>query len=763
MNESFAGSDEELEVRAGRIDLAHQPDFTLGPITVQPSLRKLNGPGSETMLEPKVMQVLVALANPIGTILSREDLIDRCWEGRIVGDTSINRVISLLRSGLKEVAETAVTVENVPKVGYRLLVTSPARGSDVASEDQPAPPPGSSTSKLRRGFSIAAGLMTLLALVIGAIWWQGGIGGTDDPLRVAILPFETGESVDPIYAKGLESELRAEIARNSSVIVSTPESAVQLIAEGVDPAEIGRRLQSDYVVFGRVTNSADQVAITLDAIDVAANTSSWSGAISGLPEQASILPQRASRDLLTGIGLSPETDLRTADISQANFTLYLSAIGLIKSRDPAQMEQARIMLESVVESSPQFSQGWSGLAKVTHLSNILNVEGREEAGERAREYAAKALELDPESVEALKISGLIGEDEHERHRLLSRAVELDPGDAEAWFWLSHVAAHPEFAGEELDALVKAAQLDPLWDRTWQAPTFAASAGEFELADQLDRNTIAAAATQWQKDAAEARIKLRAGDLSEYLRLTNRAMAKMDSSARRIAEVPLANVRVLLGIVPDDLNAEQRGNVMGKVKYGILPSKEEFEESGVSAQNFFRILPIAIASPSLFIRDGRTDELLAYYDESIGSPEGLLEFAEGELRPHHLLPNMGIYLGVALREAGREEEADAMFAVAERSVARWNASAVPDMTSMIFEANLAAAKGEKTRAINAVRTLVEDLGWPYAMQSPGVALQGPLGDDPVWADLRGDPELETVLADLRATLERERQEAFAPRS
>ena len=122
-------SDEEFEnaideaAKSKRIDLAHSQPFAIGPVAVTPSLRTIKGPGGEEVIEPKVMQVLIALGQSAGSILSRDDLIERCWDGRVVGESSINRVISLLRSALKSVCGDTVALENVPKVGYRVIVS----------------------------------------------------------------------------------------------------------------------------------------------------------------------------------------------------------------------------------------------------------------------------------------------------------------------------------------------------------------------------------------------------------------------------------------------------------------------------------------------------------------------------------------------------------------------------------------------------------------------------------------------------------------
>ena len=67
------------------------------------------------------MQVLVALAGANGEILSRDDLIQACWEGRIVSENAIDRVISKLRRLAETVAGGSFHIETITKVGYRLL------------------------------------------------------------------------------------------------------------------------------------------------------------------------------------------------------------------------------------------------------------------------------------------------------------------------------------------------------------------------------------------------------------------------------------------------------------------------------------------------------------------------------------------------------------------------------------------------------------------------------------------------------------------
>ncbi len=68
--------------RNGRIDLAREAPIQLGGLGVEPALRRVaNDDGREAILEPRVMQVLVALIRADGRIVSRDELAASCWHG----------------------------------------------------------------------------------------------------------------------------------------------------------------------------------------------------------------------------------------------------------------------------------------------------------------------------------------------------------------------------------------------------------------------------------------------------------------------------------------------------------------------------------------------------------------------------------------------------------------------------------------------------------------------------------------------------------
>ena len=128
------------QILSERLDLAHAQDFALGDLIVHPSTREIESAAGNLVLEPRVMQVLVTLHRAQGRVVSREDLQTCCWEGRIVGDDAINRVLSRLRRVADGIGGGSFRIETITKVGYRLIEIEPAATGPapaIAAEAKP--------------------------------------------------------------------------------------------------------------------------------------------------------------------------------------------------------------------------------------------------------------------------------------------------------------------------------------------------------------------------------------------------------------------------------------------------------------------------------------------------------------------------------------------------------------------------------------------------------------------------------------------------
>src|SRR4051794_14526921 len=99
----------------GGVNLASEPGFRLAVLEVIPALRQLvrHTDPAEELVEPRVMQVLVALAKAEGRIVTRDSLVRDCWGGRFVSEDAINRALSRVRRISEGIGRDCFTLETV--------------------------------------------------------------------------------------------------------------------------------------------------------------------------------------------------------------------------------------------------------------------------------------------------------------------------------------------------------------------------------------------------------------------------------------------------------------------------------------------------------------------------------------------------------------------------------------------------------------------------------------------------------------------------
>ena len=160
------------------LPLAKRPDFDLGGTRVFPPRLLLEGPAATVPLERRVMEVLLTFVDADGAVLSRDELLKRCWPGVVVGDDAVHRVIGGLRKAAA-VAGGTFAIETIPRIGYRL---KPAAGpeSAVAPEAaggaEPLALPQAVTSatpeppRVSRRWLLAGGAAVVSAG--GLAWWR---------------------------------------------------------------------------------------------------------------------------------------------------------------------------------------------------------------------------------------------------------------------------------------------------------------------------------------------------------------------------------------------------------------------------------------------------------------------------------------------------------------------------------------------------------------------------------------------------------------
>jgi len=199
--------DRAISLGAKQIDLAFEPPFRLGLARVDPPAHEITIAGASTRTQPQVLKVLVALHDKSGQVVNRLELVDRCWDGRIVGEDVINRCISLLRRFAAKAG--GFRIETVPRAGYRLV-----EDGGIATQ-----------SRVRWPFLAAAELATVaIAAGIMFVGRPGESPGGGPPIQ--LLPFTArgGESPASEVAAAAQQALARTLADQGST-VQTPATA----------------------------------------------------------------------------------------------------------------------------------------------------------------------------------------------------------------------------------------------------------------------------------------------------------------------------------------------------------------------------------------------------------------------------------------------------------------------------------------------------------------------------------------------------------
>ena len=134
--------------------------FWINDFNIDPEGLTLTGPMGEISLEPKVMQVLVTLAENAGQTVSRDVLMDKAWAVEFGSDESLTRAISVLRKNVGDNRGRRAVIETIPRKGYKLVGT--------VSREGPAAQPG--TDKVE-----ATGFRTLASKPALLVKWVLGL------------------------------------------------------------------------------------------------------------------------------------------------------------------------------------------------------------------------------------------------------------------------------------------------------------------------------------------------------------------------------------------------------------------------------------------------------------------------------------------------------------------------------------------------------------------------------------------------------------
>ena len=177
------------------VNLASEPDFQLGDWQICPSANELVFGHEHIRLEPRVMQVLVALARHAGGAVSREQLLRDCWGTTAVTDDALIRCVSQLRKVFGNGVD-AVSIETVSKVGYRLVLPS-KEDREPTARSRPSRFPSTKSSV----FGLAVIAILAIAVVIASSN-RSSLVNPGSPLRLPVTTMPGPEQWPAISPAG---------------------------------------------------------------------------------------------------------------------------------------------------------------------------------------------------------------------------------------------------------------------------------------------------------------------------------------------------------------------------------------------------------------------------------------------------------------------------------------------------------------------------------------------------------------------------------
>lgn len=726
------------------IHLTHAEPFALGNATVVPDARLIETADGETIrLEPRAMQVLVALYQASGHTLSHDDLIETCWDGQIVGDNAISRIISQLRKALGAAGDIA-EIETVPRVGYRLEA-----GESTAIEQQSArQPPLPPAQKPGPWKAVLIGIITVLAMALIYFKFNDSTPAAGDGrIAIAVMPLDSIDDEGRLLGEGFAGELRSELGRHPAFRVLGRNSTLALRAG--DETQPGFGL--DYFLEGQVKEEGEQLSFRLSLIDADNGETVWSEAYKGKADESLDLQDAATNGIVDYFALARRADGKPADRTHKH-ARYLIAMALIMDRGTESVVRAKSLLDDLTRQSPEYPQGWSAHAMASALAGGYSSEAerRDELYRIAHESVERALALDPDLASAYAVRGFLLDNQarfpQEAHAALRRAVDLNPDDSQAWYWLSNHYFAQGDAKAAMEAAYEVLRIDPLWIHAQRAVDLAEAFGSHETARKLREQTSLRHPEPHIRHMAQAQIAAGKGDWSEAIRSIDRAIETSGTSSnRRSLQFTRLTLFTLLDVEWDrPLDPFTPAPIARMVK-GEPPLRPDLDEE-IGTR-----FPLVISSDGLMMEvfaSGQCpliiDEAHAQYDTGSGSQARI---ALEELPWLALCDDTGSYRTVA---AKFERTYDGLYARGALA-----AMSLGDL------AKVKAGLGKQEEAI-ALLLEARDAGWPNFLPTTSFLpfFSPRLRGNPVYAPLEGDPRFERLADEIEANIGKERAETIA---
>jgi DNA-binding winged helix-turn-helix (wHTH) protein/TolB-like protein/Flp pilus assembly protein TadD len=476
--------------------------YEFGGFRIDTRDRLLQRGGSVVPLKPKVLETLLLLIRRRGEVLEKDQLIQELWPDTFVEEGNLTQNIYELRKALGETSAAPVFIETVPRRGYRFsaevtetidegTVTesvttprseNPQTSADIverAARDEAHEYPAHSHAH-RRSFKRGALLISLFPLCllgIAVAYWQfrstAGHPVESPPVRsIAVLPFSglSTDAGDDILGAGMTDALITRLSNVKNLTVLPTGSVLQFAGREFDPQGVGRALQVESVLDGKVQRAGDSIRVTVQLVRASDGASLWARQfdekftdVFGVQDAIS---EQVARALTLRLNDEEQKRLRkhyTEDMEA--YQAYLTGRYFWNKRTVEGYRKGIGQYQQAIKRDPNYALAFAGLADCYVRLNERGLPPTAGNIPEAKAAVTRALEIDDALAEAHATLGFIkfrfewdfpGAD-----REFRRAIELDPNYAMAHQWHAFYLLATDHPPEALAELKRARELEPL--------------------------------------------------------------------------------------------------------------------------------------------------------------------------------------------------------------------------------------------------------------------------------------------------------------
>ncbi len=434
--------------------------------------RELTLRGQVVAVGPQVFDLLLLFVSNPDHVVSKDDLLQAVWSGRIVSESTIASHINAVRKAIGDTGEQQRLVRTVARKGYRFI------GQVKTHDSQQALQPDLDERRTATQTP------------------SPGLVLPEKP-SITVLPFHnlSGDPAQEYFADGVVEDIIVALSRIRWLFVIARNSSFTYKGQAVDAKGVGQELGVRYVLEGSVRKSGNKVRITGQLIDATRGTHLWAERFEGTLDDIFELQDQITESVVGAI--APQ--LERAEIERAKrkptenldaYDYYLRAMAKLHSGSREAIVEALSMFYQAIALDPEFASAY-GMAAWCLFWRKLNGWMTDRATEIAEgtRLAHLAVTLGRDDAVALTRGGhALGHftgDLDGGIALLDRARLLNPNLAPAWYLggiLRALRGETDTAIEDLTHAVRLSPLDPEMFRMQIGMAFAnLFAGHFEAA------------------------------------------------------------------------------------------------------------------------------------------------------------------------------------------------------------------------------------------------------------------------------------------